>query len=422
MLTLTEGWLVTFGILALLGLATGEGLLVGLGALILITWVVAWSWNRASLVRLEYEREITPTRAFIGESIHVRIRITNRKTLPVPWVRIEDSFPSQLYERDQPRMIRVEQGMQPMTRATSLARHERVTWNFSLECRERGLYRFGPARVMSGDVFGFFTSERRDPRQTHVLVYPKVVALEEMGIPPVRPFGEMKGGLPFYEDPTRLRALRDYAPTDPLRSIDWKATARAQEMRVRVYDPSVTQTMMVFQETRTLGRASGQWGYSPVYLERAVTAAASIVSWGLQHRYSVGFLTNGVSPLTDEPIRVPFSRAPDQLAAVLEALALVGPISRQSIFEFLVSESHRLPQGSTVVLVTATIDDDAANAIRQLRRTGLQMTVVWVGDGPMPIALDDVVPVFEVGDTLARAERDGEFRQPKWTAPIGARQ
>ena len=88
MLTLTEGWLVTFGFLALRGLATGEGLLVGLGALVLITWVVAWSWNRASLARVSYEREAEPTRAFIGESIHVRMRISNKKALPVPWVRV----------------------------------------------------------------------------------------------------------------------------------------------------------------------------------------------------------------------------------------------------------------------------------------------------------------------------------------------
>ena len=166
MLTLTEGWLVTFGALALVGLATGEGLLVGLGALVLITWLVAWSWNRASLARLDYEREVTPTRAFVGESVHVRMRVANRKALPVPWVRVEESFPSKLHERDQPRMIRVEQGVNPIMRATSLARHERVTWNFSLECRDRGLHRFGPARVTSGDVFGFFTSERRHEGQS----------------------------------------------------------------------------------------------------------------------------------------------------------------------------------------------------------------------------------------------------------------
>ena len=52
MLTLTEGWLVTFGFLALLGLATGEGLLVGLGALVLITWVFFRSANLSRAVTL----------------------------------------------------------------------------------------------------------------------------------------------------------------------------------------------------------------------------------------------------------------------------------------------------------------------------------------------------------------------------------
>ena len=421
MLTLTGGWLITFGILALLGLATGQGLLVGLGTLVLITWVVGWSWNRASLARLTYEREATPTRAFIGESIHVRMRISNRKALPVPWVRIEESFPSGLVEREQSRMLRVEQGANPVTRATSLARYERVTWNFDLECRERGLFRFGPARIMSGDVFGFFTSERRHPGQTHVLVYPNTVSLPELGIPANRPFGEAKGGLPFYEDPTRLRALRDYTPNDPLRRVDWKATARARQMKVRVFDPSVAHTIMVVQDAQTLGRESGQWGYSPVFLERAVTAAASIARWGLEQRYSVGFATNGVSPLTDESIRVPFGRSPGQLAAVLEALALVGPISRQSIADFVLQEATRFPFGATIVLVTARVNEESADVVQELQRAGFHPTVIWVGDGRIPIHLGESAKVFEIGDTLARAEREGRFRQGEWTAPVKAR-
>jgi uncharacterized protein (DUF58 family) len=421
MLTLTEGWLVTFGILALLGLATGEGLLVGLGALVLISWAVAWSWNRASLARLSYEREVTPAKAFVGESIHVRMRVTNRKALPVPWVRIQESFPAGLAERDKPRMLGAKQGANLVTKATSLARYERVTWNFDLECRERGLYRFGPARVVSGDVFGFFTSERLQPEQTHVLVYPKTVSLPELGIPALRPFGETRGGAPFYEDPTRLRTLRDYTPTDPLRRIDWKATARAQELKVRVFDPSVTQTMMVVQDAQTLGRGSGQWGYSPIFLERAVTAAASIARWGLEQRYSVGFASNGVSPLTDESIRVPFSRSTGQLAAVLEALALVGPISRQSISEFVLQEALRFPLGATIVVVTALMTEESAGAIRELQRTGFRPTIVWVGDGPIPIPLGDTVPVFEIGEKLEKSEQENQFRRPGWTAPIGTR-
>ncbi|MDA1096653.1 MAG: DUF58 domain-containing protein [Chloroflexi bacterium] len=420
MLTLTEGWLVSFGILGILGLVLGQGLLVGLGALVVLTWLVAWGWNRASLSRVTFEREVTPLRAFVGETVEVRLRITNRKSLPVPWIRIEENFPFRLRERGKPVALRLEQGTSLIARATSLARYERVTWHFTLECGQRGLHRFGPARVMSGDVFGFFTSERAEPGQMNVLVYPNTVPLPALGMPAHRPFGEVKGGLPFYEDPTRLRGLREYTPDDPLRWVDWKATARAQAMRVRVFDPSVAHNLIVFQHVDTMGRESGRWGYSPMLLERGVTAAASIARWALEQRYSVGFATNGVSPLTDQPIRVPSSRSPQQLAAVLEALALVGPFSRESMQDFVSREIHRIPLGATLVVVTASLTPEGVGMLRDLRRRGHRTAVVWVSDRRFDIDVGPGITVYQVGDALARLESEAPFRGPSAVESVGS--
>ena len=63
MLTLTGGWVATFGLLMLVGLATGQGLLVGLGALVILTWVVSWAWNRVALARVTFERTLSRKRA-----------------------------------------------------------------------------------------------------------------------------------------------------------------------------------------------------------------------------------------------------------------------------------------------------------------------------------------------------------------------
>jgi uncharacterized protein (DUF58 family) len=412
-LTLTEGWVITFGVLAFVGLVTGEGLLVGLGMLVLLTWAVAWAWNRVCLARVDYQREITPTRAFIGETVEVRLRLTNRKGLPMSWVRLEERFPSGLPELGKPPVLRVEEGSYPVLRATSLARYERVTWRFTMECKERGFYRFGPGRLTSGDVFGFFVSERRELKQGHVIVYPDTVPLPALGLPARRPFGDIRGGPPFYEDPTRLRGLRDYAPDDPIRRVDWKATARARELRVRVFDPSVTHNLVVVLNVETLGPESGRWGYSPVLLERAVTAAASIVQWGLGQRYSVGFMTNSISPLTDEAIRIPASRAPQQLAAALEGLAVVGPLSRDPMASFLPREARRIPGGATLVLVTAALTEELADAIHAIRREGYQPAVVWVAETPMPRLPPEAVTVYEIGRHMARLEAENAFRRSR---------
>ena len=422
MLTLTEGWLITFGFLTFLGLVTGQGLLVGLGAVVLLTWVVAWSWNRASLAHVTYEREVSPTRAFVGDVINVRLRVTNRKALPMPWVRLEEHFPVGLPEVGKPPVMRIEQISYPLLRATSLARYERVTWRFTLECRERGYYRFGPSRLTSGDVFGFFLSERVDGRWSHAIVYPQTLPLPALGLPARRPFGDTKGGHAFYEDPTRLRGLRDYTPDDPIRRVDWKATARAGAMRVRVYDPSVTHTLIVALNIKTLGAKSGRWGYSRLLLERGVTAAASISQWAMDQRYTVGFFTNSISPLTDEAIRVAPSRAPQQITSILEGLAVAGPMSRDAMPEFLAKQARRIPMGATIVLVSSVLDQELADAVHDLQRQGYAPSLVWIADAPPPPLLHESITVHLIGSQMARLEAESPFRPSERRQPVAARQ
>jgi len=41
----------------------------------------------------------------------------------------------------------------------SLRWYERVRIQYRIQCQERGYYRLGPARVISGDIFGLFRDE-----------------------------------------------------------------------------------------------------------------------------------------------------------------------------------------------------------------------------------------------------------------------
>ena len=410
MLTLTGGWVATFSLLLIIGLATGQGLLVGLGALIILTYLVAYGWNRVSLARVTFERSLSETRAFVGDNVTVDLRVTNRKAIPMPWVTLEDQFPSGLEEADKPRTIRVEQGTYTTTRSTSLARYERVTWHFTMECKKRGLYRFGPASVTSGDVFGFFFSERLEPKWDHVIVYPQTLPLPALGIPARRPFGEQRGGQPYHEDPSRLRGLRPYEAGDALRRVDWKATARSQALTVRLFSPSVSETMILALNAQTLTAAEGQWGYSPLLLERGVTAAASIAEWAYARKMSFGLMTNSVSPLTDEPIRVLPNRSRQQLTTVLENLAVVTPLGRQAMGQFLLEQTRRLPVGATVVLVTSVIDEETIDALHSLRRAGAKPSVVWTSETPSPLLSDPDIIVHEIGHQMAQLEHEAVFR------------
>src|SRR5690606_25410219 len=109
---------------------------------------------------------------------------------------------------------------------------------------------------------------------TPVIVYPRIYSMPELGLPASRPFGERKGRERIFEDPGRIAGIRPYQPGDPMRRIDWKASARMQALQSRVYEPSATMHMLIALNVNTMVHS---WeGFVPETLERLISVAGSV--------------------------------------------------------------------------------------------------------------------------------------------------
>jgi uncharacterized protein (DUF58 family) len=210
--------------------------------------------------------------------------------------------------QDEPHQAAAFPGYVTLTRSTHLSWYERVSWPLEFKSPARGYYRLGPARIHSGDIFGFFPTDRDESKTDGVIIYPKTYSLPELGLPPERPFGERKGRDRIFEDPGRIAGLRDYRPGDPMRRIDWKASARSQRLQAKVYEPSGTLRMLVAINVHTLAHS---WeGYVPELLERLLSVAASVAQYGFEQGYAIGLVANGSYPESDRPMRVPWAGVP----------------------------------------------------------------------------------------------------------------
>ena len=108
----------------------------------------------------------------------------------------------------------------------SLRWYERVTRHYRVTGVQRGAWAFGPARLLSGDMFGFADREATLPEIDTLLVYPRLVPLIALGLPSDRPFGDFRAMRRLAEDPLRLNGTRDYVAGDSMRHVHWKASAR----------------------------------------------------------------------------------------------------------------------------------------------------------------------------------------------------
>jgi uncharacterized protein (DUF58 family) len=413
-----EVWLGIAALLLLVGIGIREPAVAALGALVLFAGGLSRLWSRLSLERLEYRRSLPEHRAFVGEAIEVHYSLANRKALPLPWVEVREYVPDTLPALDAHAAPSARPGSLQIDRSTSLTWYERVSWRHRFLCRQRGYYPFGPALLRSGDVFGLFPVEREAPARHHVTVLPRLADLPELGLPTERPFGEARSGSRLFEDPSRILGVRDYRPGDPLKRIDWKATARRRALQSRVYEPSASLYLLLALNVDTFAQS---WeGYDPVLLERAITVAGSVARWADTQRYAVGLVANASMPGADRPITVPPGRDPEQLTRVLEALAMVAPFTIAPLAAILEEAARHLPMGASVAAVAGFPSEGLIARLERMARRGHPTALLWVGDDPPPPC--ERVRLHELTTPMRRIEREwlaaGERRhRPREFAP-----
>ena len=396
-----ESWLFASGSIAAAGLLADSPVLLALAVLLFGTGGVSRLWARLALEEVTYGRVLEQSRAFVGESIGLRLHLRNAKVVPVPWIEVREQVPRDLPvegARATPSGI---PGVSFVIRNTSLGSHERLDWPLSLHPSARGYYRLGPTRLRSGDLFGFFEREHTVRDVDTIVVYPQTHALPDLGFTSERPFGEQRGGNRIFEDPSRVVGVRDYLPSDPLKRVDWNATARVGRLQSRLYEPSRTQATVVALNITTMERS---WqGFIPELLERNVAVAASIGRHIAESGEAVGLIANGSFPEADRPIRIGASNNPEQLLRLLEALAVIAPFTTSALSTELESRAHALPVGATVVVVAALMPPDLVATLQRLRSEGHAVHVVKTADAiwdPLPAQ----IPVHDIEPYLRELE------------------
>lgn len=106
------------------------------------------------------------------------------------------------------------------------------TTQIAIPALQRGWLRTGRMRLSSEYPFGLFQVWSWLHPDFRALVYPRL----EAGAPPLPIAGALAGQIGTRARGDELAALRDYQPTDPMRNIAWKASARHDALLVREFE------------------------------------------------------------------------------------------------------------------------------------------------------------------------------------------
>jgi uncharacterized protein (DUF58 family) len=355
------GWGLSSDTFALLG---------ALGALALVTLHV---WQRYCLTGLTYSRRLDAERAGFGDEVGLEIEIVNDKILPLSYVQIDDDAPAALtvVAAGGVPAVRAPASRDPLGRQSAglvqvlpLLPYQRVRQHLVVRCDRRGDHRLGPSRLTSGDPVGRRARSVTLHDEQHLLVYPKIFALLPEGLASRMLVGATRSHRELESDPSRITGVRAYEQGDPLRHVDWRATARVGSLLVRQFEPTVAPKVAIVLDVRVPQLRS--WLAPPDELELLVATVASLLAHLVEARTPVGLYANGSS--AGQPVAYPASGSAASLTPMLEALARLLPYGAAPVSRMLAQLDGSLARQTSILVVSTDFSSDTVAAMAQLRR------------------------------------------------------
>ncbi|MGB1252034.1 MAG: DUF58 domain-containing protein [Candidatus Promineifilaceae bacterium] len=356
------------------GFSTGRDLWFTIAYLLGSLLILSFIWSYINLRQTKISRVTRTRRTQVGQPLEERILLTNTSRFPKLWLEVRDNsnFPNH-------NISRVVNGLPP---------NRKYGWRTATQSFLRGRYRLGPLMIRTSDPFGLFPMERMIDATNNVVVYPMTVDIHHFPLPA----GILSGGdalrMRAYQATANAVSVREYAPGDSFNRIHWKSSARRNRLIVKEFelDPltdiwivpdmaASVQAGLTAAEAAALAHSQGKEDASlPLSTEEyVVTIAASLAQYFLRQDRAVGLVANTQSREFVQP-----DRGERQSNRLLETLAVLQADGDIELAGSLLMQSNRFPRGTTLIVITPTIDLSWATTARELTRRGLRIATVLV--------------------------------------------
>jgi len=179
---------------------------------------------------LEFKR-VEQKRLNLGDVNEIHLEVKNNLSQPVSFV-LHEGFPKEMQERSK-------------TFNGFLKSGGKTTFNYQFIPKERGEYEFGDAFFMISSIFKLVSRRYIVEAKQTFHVYPSILQMKKYellvfqqqktssGIKKIRRIGNT----------SEFEQIRNYVQGDELKSINWKATSRKNELMVNQYQEEKSQNV-----------------------------------------------------------------------------------------------------------------------------------------------------------------------------------
>lgn len=314
------------------------------------------------LKRWQMSRHFSHHVAHAGDNVRVTLHMKRFLPFPLYYTIFEEVFPDSMQkvnmQYDTYRYLNNANGLnviRKLKRAVFPWFKRHLEETYVIEKIPRGRHNFQYLRVRISDIFGFIHKEYIFPVEDEVMVYPTTREIHMLGRMSAFDHGEQSAYSFRLKSSNIAIGTREYVPGDKFSWIDWKQTARKNELMTKEFEQEKsTDTMVVLN-------ACHHNGFNLLAFEAAVEMAYSIVDSIYRDASKADFLSIG-----KENVHMSLLHDEAQMIGLREHLTKIEPVGTESFAAEAKKEVTQMGSGYVMVIVTTRVDEAFKNAMLQM--------------------------------------------------------
>ncbi len=350
-------------------------LIVLLVLLFAAVFLQGFLYRRYAFRRLDYTCSLDRREATEGDRICLQEVVSNRKLLPLPWLKSEITTSKWLEFSE---LQSVVTGETRFISSFFLVRSfQRVTRTWEGRCLKRGVFRVEKTVLVASDLLGGGSFSSTAPAGSEVVVFPKALDLEEEYVSISRNMGEICVKRNFIEDPFFIAGVREYQTGDPMNRVHWLATARQGRIMVHQNESSSSQSRSIVLNMQTREFANSGAVVTEL-LEDAIRTCAALFEQTAGEGIPMRFFANTPKPTATEE-----SWGEGCLHSLLETLARL-PLDSGEHFPFYLNSLYDTLSSTDVILVTCYLDEATIRFARDKMDAGVPVRLYVLDPDAVP--------------------------------------
>jgi uncharacterized protein (DUF58 family) len=282
------------------------------------------------LEKFSVGRSIAKSEFYAGESVTIEVTVTRKTIIPLFYMIVEDNLPSAIVQSDK----------EKQSKKFLFPRFaKQFSYSYPLEDLPRGEHFFQSFHIRIGDPLGLIERESQVVIEDKILVYP---AFEELIYRPIQNHFDQGMAVTkerVQRDTTMATGVRDYQPGDRFSWINWKASAKRNDIMVKEFEQRQSHDVQITIDCSSEER-----------FEIIVTFAASLMRAILRRGAQVGLLAAG-----KERISAPIRGGDVQLQQLFYYLAKLKDDSPVPFDQVLESDRFQTNDQVTNMLLTSKL-------------------------------------------------------------------